>query len=150
MNSIDNASTCLDNAHANFYKNKGAILLTPIPNAAEALEELMKNELALYKQEKCIGLFDKDGKFLNPLLWWSANSFKYPRISNFAKSILCIPASQASSERVFSHAGLTATSLRASLKAETVEKLVFLHDSRSIIDELYNARKRKVMVTDLT
>ena len=41
---------------------------------------------------------------LDPLNWWSVNATNYPIISVLAKKYLAIPASSASSERVFSTA----------------------------------------------
>jgi len=42
---------------------------------------------------------------LNPLLWWFANSYKYPHLSTVSIFILGIPAICVPSERVFSTAG---------------------------------------------
>ena len=42
---------------------------------------------------------------MDPLQWWSVNGTNYPIISVLAKKYLAIPASSASSERVFSMHG---------------------------------------------
>ena len=47
---------------------------------------------------------------------------------------LCIPASSAPSERVFSVAGLTVNKLRTSLLAENVNMLVTLHSNADLIE----------------
>ena len=46
-----------------------------------------------------------------------------------AKKILCIPATSAPVERLFSTAGITIASDRTRLLPENAEDLVFLHDS---------------------
>jgi zinc finger BED domain-containing protein 1 (E3 SUMO-protein ligase ZBED1) len=48
-------------------------------------------------------------------------------ISKLARRFLCIPASSAPSERVFSRAGLTISNLRAGLLPETAGDMVFLN-----------------------
>lgn len=49
---------------------------------------------------------------LDPCTWWKEHETIYPTIAKVAKNILCIPASSASSERVFSTAGNIVTSKR--------------------------------------
>lgn len=66
---------------------------------------------------------------LNPLSWWSSQKDKLPLLSKLARRVLCIPATSAPSERVFSAAGLTIANRRASLNAENAAALIFLHDS---------------------
>ena len=62
----------------------------------------------------------------NPLAWWKANQSKYPLLAELAK-MLAIPSTSTPSERVFSAAGNTIISKRASLDGDTVDELVFLH-----------------------
>jgi hypothetical protein len=44
--------------------------------------------------------------FNNPLEWWKGNEKQYPLLARVARKVLAIPATSASSERVFSAAGL--------------------------------------------
>lgn len=60
--------------------------------------------------------------------WWRINSSIYPKLAKLARSVLCIPASSSSSERVFSAAGRTIDQRRTSLKPDTVDAILFLHD----------------------
>ena len=63
----------------------------------------------------------------NPQLWWLANEHKFPKLAKLAKKILCIPASSAPSERVFSSAGLTIANARAGLLPNRAQELVVVH-----------------------
>jgi hypothetical protein len=48
---------------------------------------------------------------------------------HLAQRLLCIPATSAPSERVFSNAGLTIAKDRARLATDTASELIFLHDA---------------------
>ena len=63
----------------------------------------------------------------NPFDWWKENQFKFPNLSQVAKSYLFIPATSVPSERMFSKAGAIVSDRRASLKADKAEMLVFLN-----------------------
>ncbi|KAL4104807.1 hypothetical protein QTP88_020083 [Uroleucon formosanum] len=65
----------------------------------------------------------------NPCLWWKARENVYPEISVLAKNILCIPASSASSERVFSTAGNIITPKRNRMTPYHLSALVFLKNN---------------------
>ena len=58
----------------------------------------------------------------------------FPNLSKLARRVLCVPATSASSERMFSHAGLTVTKNRARLLPENAEMLIFLHDTWPVAD----------------
>jgi hypothetical protein len=76
-------------------------------------------ELTSYKQEPSIQLKNDDGTFNCPLTWWKFNERKYKLLSVLASRVLCIPATSAPSERVFSIAGLTKSKDRARLASDT-------------------------------
>jgi hypothetical protein len=63
---------------------------------------------------------------VNPLEWWKISSYKYPILSQLAKAYLAIPASQASTERLFSLAGLCISDRRTLLEPSVVENLLLL------------------------
>lgn len=63
----------------------------------------------------------------NALSWWKARCHQYPALAKLARHYLCIPATSVPAERVFSTAGLIVSKLRASLKPETVDMLIFLN-----------------------
>ncbi|CAL9699746.1 unnamed protein product [Knipowitschia caucasica] len=83
-----------------------------------------QDEVSLYITQKHAMADDRD-----LLGWWKINSNVYPKLSKLAKSVLCIPASSSSSERVFSAAGRTISERRTALKPSTVDAILFLHDA---------------------
>ncbi|EFN84807.1 Zinc finger BED domain-containing protein 1, partial [Harpegnathos saltator] len=68
----------------------------------------------------------------DPLKWWKAHENLYPTIAALAKIYLAIPASSASSERVFSTAGNIVTAKRNCLSTENVNLLIFLNKNKSL------------------
>ena len=83
---------------------------------------------------------DDDDKLTNPLAWWKERMIKYPLLIKLVIRTLCIPATSAPSERLFSHAGLTIARDRASMLPENAEELIFLKEIWPVIEE---NRKRK-------
>ncbi|KAL1493817.1 hypothetical protein ABEB36_009503 [Hypothenemus hampei] len=82
-------------------------------------EQQFKIELELYKNSNNI-----NGDILK---WWQQNEKKYPLLSNFARKVLCIPASSAASERSFSLANRVLEERRSNLKGENLDAILFLH-----------------------
>lgn len=62
----------------------------------------------------------------DPLEWWRCHQANFPRVAKLARQYLCIPATSAPSERVFSTGGNIVTCHRAALKPDAVDRLVFL------------------------
>jgi len=69
---------------------------------------------------------DPDGDIL---AYWKSHAKVVPYLASFARSILCIPASSASSERVFSAAGNIVTHKRTRISSSKTEQLVFIHNN---------------------
>ena len=86
-------------------------------------------ELTLHRDEPSLPLQNADGSFSCPLKWWKNNEGKYKMISKLALHVLCIPATSAPSEWVFSVAGLTIAKDRARLAPQTANELIFQHDA---------------------
>jgi hypothetical protein len=78
--------------------------------AASSAESLARGELARYWSLTDSG--DTPG-----LHWWHLQRKDMPHLANLALKVLHIPASSTASERIFSAAGLTATSRRGRLQA---------------------------------
>lgn len=92
-------------------------------------DEIFKNDLNRFFQEPIL----PRSATLTPLQWWAKNGDRFPTLSAVAKTYLCVPASSAPSERVFSVAGLTVNKLRSSLLSENVNMLVTLHSNADLL-----------------
>ncbi|CAF4299270.1 unnamed protein product [Rotaria magnacalcarata] len=64
------------------------------------------------------------------LSWWRKHSCIYPQLSRLAAALLSIPASSATSERIFSETGRILEARRQQLSAESLDSLVFLRNFR--------------------
>ncbi|XP_013880075.1 zinc finger BED domain-containing protein 1 [Austrofundulus limnaeus] len=82
--------------------------------------EAIESELSSYLFSVCV---ESDA---DPLKWWKEHEVVYPALSCLAKKYLCVPATSSPSERIFSCSGNIVSCQRASLKPETVDRLVFL------------------------
>ena len=89
---------------------------TPAPTLNEAIQGEIKSYLAGPNAPVTI----------EPLEWWQQHEPTFPRVSLLAKKYLCIQATSAPSERVFSTGGNIVTCQRAVLKPEKVDQLIFL------------------------
>jgi len=95
-----------------------------------AIEYQVKNELDKFRMEKSI-LDNAD-----PLVWWKRNEPTFSLLAAVAKRVLCIPATSAPSERVFSVAGQVISQKRTRLDPHYVKYTVFLHGFFSYLDGL--------------
>ena len=80
----------------------------------------VENELSSYLLSLCVE------SNADPLKWWKNHEINFPTLSRLAKRYLCVPATSSPSERVFSCSGNIVTCHRASLKPDSVDRLVFL------------------------
>ena len=63
----------------------------------------------------------------NPIEWWHRNQNKYPKISQMAWKYLCIAATSAPSERMFSASGHLTSDRRSRLTPDNANILLFLN-----------------------
>ena len=75
-------------------------------------------------------------EYNDPLLWWKSHEHKYPMLAALARRTLCIPATSAPSERLFSTAGLTIANDRARLLPANARALIFLHDVMPVLRDI--------------
>jgi len=81
-----------------------------------------RNELAEY-----INL--KVSKDTDLIQFWLDNKSVLPKLYTVARQVLCVPATSAASERVFSTAGRLLEKRRTNLSPATVNSLLFLHSN---------------------
>ncbi len=86
-----------------------------------------EEEVKLYRKEACIG------PDCNPLDWWRCNQAKYPSLAQLARCYLAVPGTSVPSERVFSTAGDVVTAQRATLNAESVDRLIFIKKNAKLV-----------------
>nr|XP_039255510.1 E3 SUMO-protein ligase ZBED1-like [Styela clava] len=89
-------------------------------------EDLILGQINWYIQKKI-------GGNAIPMEWWSENRTEAEYLFALAKKYLCIPATSAPAERVFSSAGLTIGKLRTRLTGKHVEALNFLHCNQDLL-----------------
>lgn len=111
-------------------------LYGPISQAVMTTENtsdlIAKKEVAVYMSFQPMtedNWFTDNGgkeKNLNPLLWWKREERSLPYLAQLARRILCIPATSASSERVFSAAGMIVTKTRSRIKSDVTAQLLYI------------------------
>ena len=84
----------------------------------------------------------EDGKVTERKLtikeFWDQHGASYPRLQKVAMAILCIPASSASSERVFSNAGFVVNDKRTRLDPSTVNALQRISAACKVIPNFFD------------
>ena len=136
FHAFDNGGVQLQDVVNNIGQNGNGL-----PNV-DNIDAAVAAEIVKYKQEPEIAMFDNENnnqghrRWTNPLAWWKIREITYPYLAISARHILCIPATSAPSERLFSHAGLTIAKDRANLDPEIAEDLIFLHDAWPVMNQL--------------
>jgi hypothetical protein len=74
------------------------------------------------------------------LEWWKSNAKRFSLLSELAIRYLCIPATSAPSERVFSSAGLTIAKERSHLDPTSANELVFFHETAPALKQYNDSR----------
>ena len=104
---------------------------TSTSTSQDSMEKSVDAELALYKIEPHIShKYQAESSFVynNPLDWWKVNSCRFKVLLQMTKEILCIPATSAPVERLFSAVGNTITEERCNLSPDLANDMIFLHD----------------------
>ena len=100
-----------------------------------ALDAEPVSEIDLYLRERGIGV-DDDGNEQCPLVWWKEREARYPILSQMARVFLCIPASSAPAERVFSAGTLVVRDNRRRLDDDRIAKLMFVKKNVALYRKL--------------
>jgi hypothetical protein len=105
-----------------------AIFEVPAPLAQRYLNpaHIVDIVITAYRDSEALPMHAVDGSHANPLEGWKINERIFPCLAKRAKCILCVPATSAASERVFSSAGLTIANARARLLPNHATDLVML------------------------
>jgi zinc finger BED domain-containing protein 1 (E3 SUMO-protein ligase ZBED1) len=78
-----------------------------------------------------------------PLQWWRANSSAYPVLAQLARAVLCVPATTASSERVFSYGTITLGTRRQHTDSERVGQLIWQQKNMEVFEKLLEQSEGK-------
>ena len=111
-----------------------------------SIDERVSREIREYRALDQLPMYEKKNCRSNPLMWWKENCQRFPLLAVLARRTLCIPATSAPSERVFSTAGLTISKKRASMNSDNAADMIFLRGSWAQTEKFsaeVNNRKRK-------
>lgn len=130
-------------AEYNQSRRAAMVAVAEVANARiAAAEHRVEMEMNSYDAEDLISMTVTKlyGKvcYNNPLEWWERKQSNFPLHAKLARRYLCVPATSAPSERVFSLAGLTIAKERASLNPEIADALIFLHDAWDVAEKYMN------------
>jgi hypothetical protein len=100
-----------------------------LPEESVAVEQ-GATEIDMFLKEGGIG---DDG---DPLLWWKERAARYPVLSEMARVYLCIPASSAPAERVFSAGTLVLTDKRRRMNDDRVAQLMFMKKNMELYTKI--------------
>ncbi|XP_045034490.1 E3 SUMO-protein ligase ZBED1-like [Daphnia magna] len=100
------------------------IVLDAEPATNGTREELLKAEMQNFLAIPRLSADEMDE--LDILSWWKGRQYDFPLLAIYARQILGIVATSASSERVFSTGGNVVTQQRQRLDPQNVDKLIFL------------------------
>lgn len=74
-------------------------------------------------------------KTADPLQWWRLNYMNYPRLANYARAVLAIPATSAPCERLFSEMGDVITDKRNRLTPNNACDEVLVAESQKFVEK---------------
>ena len=95
---------------------------------------MLEAEVAAYQKEHRV-YSDPDDP-VDPNQWWQVKKKEFHILYQLSRRALCIPATSATSERIFSGAGLTVTEIRNRLASDKVSDLVILRLCCKKVDAL--------------
>ena len=81
--------------------------------------------------------YNNNGEFIrsDPLEWYRVHNFEFPNVAILARKYLCISATSAPSERMFSNCGSYVTKKRNQLEPDIVNDFIFLNSSYKFDDK---------------
>jgi hypothetical protein len=110
--------------------NKERRLTPRFANRAKPDESAIECEIISYLALRNPGHSEADD--INTFEWWKEHQNTFPKLSEIASKLLCIVATSAPAERIFSVAGNIITAQRSNIATENVDKMIFLHENLNI------------------
>jgi hypothetical protein len=86
----------------------------------------IEHEICKYKALSALPFHDNSKNFAGPLIWWRQKKSLFPILSCLARKYLCIPATEAPSEQIFSTASLLLSKFRNRMDPELAGRMVFI------------------------
>ena len=105
-------------------KQHGGKIVYPVPSYHEFWTETVPEEIADYLKDD-----ESDRAKL-----WSQTKRMNTRLGELARRTFCVPATSASSERVFSKSGILMSPLRSRMSSKTLEMRTFLKSNYGFVD----------------
>ncbi|XP_077065670.1 E3 SUMO-protein ligase ZBED1-like [Siphateles boraxobius] len=132
---VEKATTTTSATHTKGRSHHKSILGSSSEDEDEGEDHDEDEQMSRAVQREVLEYFGEQpiSKKENPLPWWRINQARYPTLAQLAKSFLGIPATSTPSECLFSAAGNIASKRRASLSAEHVDMLTFLHCNNKLL-----------------
>ena len=92
-----------------------------------------------YLADKGLPLRKENNKkeYHDPLKWWKDHESKYLVVAALAEIFLCIPASSAPSERIWSRTSLVLPCKRASMADDVASGMIFVKENVEILKKYY-------------
>ena len=107
--------------------------------------EAVAHQLHVYRQLPTLRHSEKIPG--NPLQWWQQHESRAPVVAEGGRRLLCVPATSASSERVFSTAGQVVQDKRTALKPENAGRLVFIKGCWEVVSKATAAAAESTATT---
>ena len=110
---------------------------------------MVLGEIVCYRNEPLLKFHDDidsnndDCDKNNPLKWWKDHQTAYPILSKLARKVLCIPATSAPAERLFSVTGVILYQRRARITDDNTAETIYLHQNLPIIDKKITEKEEK-------
>ncbi|CAF1542534.1 unnamed protein product [Adineta ricciae] len=153
FNSNQNLALSSSNTDTSIPMFKSKSLLTQCfdvtisPNAkAPNPHQEIDDYLNLDHSDDYNGKYYEDGD-IDILSYWKEKQQQFPTLSNIAKQICAIPASNTIIERLFSAAKNTVDGKRTNLGSEKINQLLFLQKNLSTLKQLFQEKRRKRTVS---
>jgi hypothetical protein len=89
-------------------------------DAIASIERQVEGEISKYQTLSYLKITS------DPLLWWKQKQFQFPILSCLARKYLCIPATEAPSERIFSTASLLLSKFRNRMDPDLAGRMIFI------------------------